>query len=111
MQTPEQNKGNRRQWIQPLTRRLLLRIRYARPGHMPGKDQKKQKTETTTLQWIAALAESARFRRTLDVVKRKVLYQPSSLERGSAATRTVVRSISLVARPDELTHISRINRR
>jgi hypothetical protein len=36
---------------------------------------------------------------------------PSSLERGSAATRTVVRSISLVARPDELTHISRINRR
>jgi hypothetical protein len=36
---------------------------------------------------------------------------PSSLERGSAATRTVVRSISLIFGSNELTHISKINRR
>jgi hypothetical protein len=71
----------------------------------------KHKNTNATLQWIDELAERARFRRTLVVVKRKKSFQPSSLERGSAATRTVVRSISQVARPDELTHISKINRR
>lgn len=77
----------------------------------PGKKEKHQQEEPLTLQWIDALAESARFWRTLVVVKRKVNHQPSSLERGSAATRTVVRSISLLFGANELTHISRINRR
>ncbi len=54
---------------------------------------------------------TTRFWRTLVVVKRKELNQSSSLERGSAATRTVVRSISPICGSDELTHISRINRR
>lgn len=98
--------------IKPLSRRLSLRIRCARPEHVPGQEKKNKQEETLTLPWIAALAASARFWRTLVDVKRQFLVnQPSSLERGSAATRTVVRSISQVARPDELTHISRINRR
>jgi hypothetical protein len=51
-------------------------------------------------------------RRTLVEVKRKFFINESScLERGSAATRTVVRSISRLLGVDELTHISRINRR
>ena len=66
------------------------------------------KNEPLTLQWIDELAESSSVRRTLVDVKRK-FYEPSCLERGSAATRTVVRSISRVFGPDELTHISRIN--
>ena len=97
--------------IKPLSRRLSLRLRCARPEQTLGKDQKTKQEDTLTLQWIDALAASARFRRTLVDVKRQVNTEPSSLERGSAATRTVVRSISQVARPDELTHISRINRR
>src|SRR5436190_10028260 len=64
-----------------------------------------------TLQWIDELAESSSVRRTLVEVKRKFFNEPSCLERGSAATRTVVRSISRFYGTDELTHISRINRR
>jgi hypothetical protein len=78
---------------------------------MPEKRIKQQK-QTLTLQCIDELAESSSVRRTLVVVKRKFpVNEPSCLDRGSAATRTVVRSISQVFGPDELTHISRINRR
>jgi hypothetical protein len=98
--------------IKPLSRRLSLRIRCARPEHVRGQEKKNKQEEPLTLSWIDALAESARFWRTLVDVKRQLLVnQPSSLERGSAATRTVVRSISSVFGSDELTHISRINRR
>src|SRR4051812_31283141 len=70
------------------------------------------KNKPLALEWIDELAESSSVRRTLVEVKRKFyMNEPSCLERGSAATRTVVRSISRVFGPDELTHISRINRR
>jgi len=36
MPTHEQNRGNRRHGITPLTRRLVLRIRCARPGEPSG---------------------------------------------------------------------------
>lgn len=76
-----------------------------------GKEEK-TKRRNFSQEWIEALAASARFWRTLVVVKRQFQVNgPSSLERGSAATRTVVRSISSTARWNELTHISRINRR
>jgi len=42
MQPHEQNLGNRRHRTLPLTRRLVLRIRCARPEHASG-----QRSETT----------------------------------------------------------------
>lgn len=71
------------------------------------------KNKSLTLEWIDELAESSSVRRTLVDVKR-TFYEPSCLERGSAATRTVVRSISpalALQERGELTHISRINQR
>jgi len=38
----EQNQGNRRHGIQPLTRRLSLRLRCARPGHASGQEPETQ---------------------------------------------------------------------
>ena len=94
--------------IKPLSRRLSLRS--AALARATGTEETTEK-EKSFWEWIDELAERARFWRTLVDVKRKVTNQPSSLERGSAATRTVVRSISSVSGSNELTHISRINRR
>jgi hypothetical protein len=99
-----------RSLVSPLSRRLSLRS-TALARRMSSGSNQKTKQQNPTLPWIDALAESTRFWRTLVDVKRQVLHQPSSLERGSAATRTVVRSISLLTPANELTHISRINRR
>jgi hypothetical protein len=97
--------------IKALARRLSLRSTALAREHPRAQIEKKNPSELL-LEWIDALAESSSVRRTLVVVKRPFrVNEPSSLERGSAATRTVVRSISLVFGPDELTHISRINRR
>ena len=96
MPRPEQNSAHGRHGVRPLARRLSLRIRCARPEPHRGQDQKTHSGQNSTLQWIDALAESSAVRRTLVVVKRQDWLQPSSLERGSAATRTVVRSISPV---------------
>ena len=110
MQTREQNNGNRRHGVKPLTRRPVLRIRCARPRHAFGQDEEQDK-QTQFWSGLKCWQRAARFWRTLVVVKRKDMFQPSSLERGSAATRTVVRSISSDTNRSELTHISRINRR
>lgn len=112
MQTPEQNRGNCRQTVKPLARRLSLRIRCARPEHTSGKDQKHLFDELN-LEWIDALAESSAVygEPSLSLRAQFLADERSSLERGSAATRTVVWSISPVLGSDELTHISRINRR
>src|SRR4051794_20483246 len=110
MQAQAQNNGSRRRGNQPLARRLSLRVRYARPEPPPRAKTRTNTEPYSVLQWLDALAESCPVRRTLVVVKRP-LVGPSSLDRGSAATRTVVRSISSAARLNELTHISRINRR
>jgi len=110
MQTPAHQFGSRRQWIEPLTRRRGLRVRCARPGGRSG--QLKQQTKQTPAgSGLKGWQRAARLRRTLVVVKRRDLSRPASLERGSAATRTVVRSISSAARRNELTHLSKINRR
>jgi hypothetical protein len=111
MQTPEQNLGSSRQGDFPLTRRLVLRFRYARPGATAGQNQVITQIENLVRNGLKRWQRAARFRRTLVVVKWQDLVQPTSLERGSAATRTVVRSISWSASSNELTHISRINRR
>ena len=89
MHTHEQNSGSRRQGVPPLTRRLVLRIRCARPGHASG-----QQPETSTgwnQFWSGLMSwrRAARFRRTLVNVRRKPRSNPagpSSLERGSAAS-------------------------
>jgi hypothetical protein len=105
-------KQHYREHVGPTARApALASFHCARPEQIAGRNQKKQTRTEIIWEWIDELAASARFWRTLDVVKRKVNHQPSSLERGSAATRTVVRSISSVFGSDELTHISRINRR
>jgi hypothetical protein len=109
MQTREQNLGNCRQLDFPLTRRLVLRIRCARPYDGPSREL--LKVENLDRNGLKCWQRAARFRRTLVVVKWQELLQPTSLERGSAATRTVVRSISWSTSSNELTHISRINRR
>jgi hypothetical protein len=108
MQTQEQNPGNRRHGVPSLTRRLSLRVRYARPEQRSGQGPEKQSKDFQFWSELMSWQTAARFWRTLVVVKRP---RPSSLERGSAATRTVVRSISWIARSNELTHLSRINRR
>lgn len=110
MQTRAQNKGSCRHGNTPLTRRLVLRIRDARPGESSGPEEE-PKEQTQLCSGLKSWQRAARFWRTLVVVKRKDKIQPSSLERGSAATRTVVRSISSAFGLNELTHISRINRR
>jgi hypothetical protein len=110
METHEQNIGNCRQWDFPLTRRLVLRLRCARP-ELAGQKLETRNQELQYRNGLKRWQRAARFRRTLDVVKRRTYVRSASLERGSAATRTVVRSISSVARQNELTHISRINRR
>jgi len=111
MHMPEQNPGTRRHGIPPLTRRLGLRVRCARPGEGSGQGPETDSPQPQLCNGLMRGRSAARFRRILVVVKRQALRQPSSLERGSAATRTVVRSISRGASSDELTHISRINRR
>src|SRR5881275_1462064 len=110
MQNREQYHGNWPAEIQPLARRLWLRIRCARPEHASGQKLNNQKIKTQLSSGLMSWQSAARFWRTLVDVKRPVI-GPSSLERGSAANRTVVRSISPVFESDELTHISRINRR
>jgi hypothetical protein len=77
-----------------------------------GSGQEVEATEQPQLgSGLMCRQRAARFWRTLVGVKRKDWIQPSSLERGSAAIRTVVRSISSVFGPNELTHLSKINRR
>jgi hypothetical protein len=110
MQALEQYHGAWPQVIPPLARRFWLGIRCAGPEHASGQMTKNQTIKLNLSSGLMSRQRAARFRRTLVNVKRP-LVGPSNLERGSAATRTVVRSISLVWRPDELTHISRINRR
>jgi hypothetical protein len=109
MQTPEHNQGNCRQGNQPLARRLASRPLRSPEAGVRAKTRK-QNHNIQPCSGLMRWQRVARLRRTLVGVKRP-LNGPSSLERGSAATRTVVRSISLVPQPDELTHISRINRR
>src|ERR1051326_8775168 len=109
MQASEPNKGPSPPVLPPLARRLSLRIRCARP-EQPSGSYPEPKINIQLCSGLMRRQRAARFRRTLVVVKRQNYVQPSSLERGSAATRTVVRSISPVFRSDELTHISRINR-
>lgn len=111
MQGTEQTFGSCRHGVPPLTRRLSLRIRCARPDAASGPKPENRLKVHPPRNGLKRWQRATRFRRTLVVVKRQDLVQPSSLERGSAATRTVVRSISPVARPDELTYLSRINRR
>lgn len=96
---------------QPLARRLSLRLRCVRPEQIAGKDQKKEPNLIYYWNGLKSWQRAARLGEPSLFVKRKELLQPSSLERGSAATRTEVRSISSAARLNELTHISRINRR
>src|SRR3954468_20340257 len=110
MQALEQNLIGSHALVPPLARRLSLRIRYARPEHAFGQRPENKTTDIQLCSGLMSWQRAARFRPTLVVVQRP-LFGPSSLERGSAATRTVVRSISPVSGPDELTHISRINRR
>jgi hypothetical protein len=111
MPTHEQHHDDGRQGVPPLPRRLGLRRRCARPGEPSGQGPETEHTEPQLCSGLMSGQRATRFRRTLVVVKRKDPFPPSSLERGSAATRTVVRSISRSASSDELTHISRINRR
>jgi hypothetical protein len=106
-----QKYGRSRQGIVPLTRRRSLCIRCARPGEAAGQGPENRLKVNPLRNGLQCWQCAARFRRTLVVVKRQELFQPSSLDRGSAATRIVVRSISSVARLNELTYISRINRR
>lgn len=54
----------------PLWRRLSLRLRCVRPEQIAGKEEKTNRKKINQ-QWIEELAESARFRRTLVVVKRQ----------------------------------------
>src|SRR4051794_32046457 len=110
MQSLEQSYDTWLPLVQALSRRLSLRIRCARPGHAFGQSPEYQTINIQLCSGLMSWQRAARFRRTL-VDDKRPLVGPSSLERGSAATRTVVRSISLVYQPDELTHISRINRR
>src|SRR5438093_9002678 len=104
MQVSEHNGAPSRAAVQPLTRRLSLRIRCARPEHAFGQGPENKTTSIQLCSGLMSWQRAARLRRTLVVVKRPFI-GPSSLERGSAATRTVVRSISQVPGPDELTHI------
>jgi len=110
MQASEPNNDSSGPVVPPLARRLSLRIRGARPERPPAQGPENKKNSIQLCSGLMSWQRAARFRRILVIVKRP-LVGPSSLERGSAATRTVVRSISPVPGPDELTHISRINRR
>src|SRR5262245_4744859 len=103
MQASEHNSASSGTMVQPLTRRLSLRIRCARPEHACGQGSGNKTTNIQLCSELMSWQSVARLRRTLVVVKRPRV-GPSSLERGSAATRTVVRSISPVPGPDELTH-------
>ena len=110
MQKREHRFGNRRHGNPPLTRRLSLRLRCARPGEA-GHGPETQELRFQYGSGLKRVQRAARFWRTLDVVKRRTKVRPASLERGSAATRTVVRSISSIFGSNELTHLSKINRR
>ena len=110
MQASEHNNTPARPLAQPLARRLSLRIRCARPEQPTGQEPENKTSNIQLCSGLMSWQRAARFRRILVVVMRP-LFGPSSLERGSAATRTVVRSISPVPGSDELTHLSRINRR
>src|SRR5689334_22690242 len=69
------------------------------PGACPGQEPENKRADVQLWSGLMSWQRAARFRRTLVVVKRLVLRNESScLERGSAATRTVVRSISSVSR-------------
>jgi hypothetical protein len=89
----------------------LASFHCARPEHDPGKNQKNKTRRKQFWNGLLRWQRAPGFGEPSLIVKRKVKHQPSSLERGSAATRTVVRSISLLSGANELTHISRINRR
>jgi len=87
----EQEGGNCRHGIPPLTRRLSLRLRCARPGHASGYGQEPETPTGWNQFWSGLMSwrRAARFRRTLVGVKRKPRSHsagPSSLERGSAAS-------------------------
>ncbi len=90
----------------------LASFHCARPGDVAGQ-RRREERKTQHGSGLKSWQRAARFRRTLvcPLEISSARNERSSLERGSAATRTVVRSISLVFGPDELTHISRINRR
>lgn len=91
----------------------LAALRGARPGDTPGKDGKSSTGEIQHGSGLMSWRRAARFRRTLVVVKRKprsISAGPSCLERGSAASNRG--QVDKSGRPpDELTHISMINRR
>ena len=113
MQASEHNNTPARPLAQPLARRLSLRIRCARPEQPTGQEPENKTSNIQLCSGLMSWQRAARFRRILVVVMRP-LFGPSSLERGSAATRTVVRSISPALASQglgELTHLSRINRR
>jgi hypothetical protein len=75
MQTPEQNQGRRRHGVKPLTRRLSLRVRYARPGEGTGQGPEKQTKKTQYRNGLQRWQRATRFRRTLVGVKRKNMVQ------------------------------------
>ncbi len=108
---PEQNHRPGRHGSLPLTRRLSLRLRCARPGGGSGHRSENQLQQTQPRNGLKRWQRAARLGEPSAGVKRRNLFRPSSLDRGSAATRTVVRSISSAARWNELTYLSKINRR
>jgi hypothetical protein len=82
------------------------------PGPCVGAKKTNQRRKTLARNGLKRWQEAPGLGEPSMSVKRQFhVNEPSSLERGSAATRTVVRSISSAARWNELTHISRINRR
>src|SRR5438045_6591897 len=105
MHTREQQYGTCRQAIPPLARRFSLRLRCARPEPGPGQGPEETKKPIQLGSGLMSWRRAARFRRTLVVVKRKDLIQPSCLERGSAASNRGQVDKSGHP-PDELTYIS-----
>ena len=82
------------------------------PGADHGQGPENQNKFVQRCSGLMSWRRAARFRRTLEVVKRKprcISAGPSSLERGSAASNRG--QVDKSAHPDELTHISMINRR
>jgi len=73
MQAHKQNLGSRRHGDFPLPRRLVLRVRCARPGATAGQNQVITQLENLARNGLKCWQRAARFRRTLVVVKRRTL--------------------------------------
>jgi len=113
MPNPEYHHGNAPQEYPTAGALALAWLHCARPEHVAGKDRKNQPSPIELWSGLMSWRRAARFRRTLVVGKRKprtLSAGPSCLERGSAASNRGQVDKSGRA-PDELTHISMINRR